>query len=167
MCGKLLNLLWQFFYIIGQIFIALNGRKMKQILAIWSHWQCPSVYVRERERDYFVSKLNCVTDKWVWMAERKTNRGKQNTIRLLPELIFRVQFILCVPLFSASVSLILILSSFIKKWPNPGHFLFIFGLFKQTIQFLQQINVKKCSNIHLVYSAGIQTPNLLNMSRHS
>ena len=67
------------------------------------------------------------------MAERKTNRGKQNTIRLLPELIFRVQFILCVPLFSASVSLILILSSFIKKWPNPGHFLFIFGLFNNTI----------------------------------
>ena len=33
---------------------------------------------------------------------------------------------------------------FLKKWTNPSHFYFIFGLFKQTIQFLQQINVKKC-----------------------
>ena len=33
---------------------------------------------------------------------------------------------------------------FFKKWANPGLFSFIFGLFKQTIQFLQQINVKKC-----------------------
>ena len=28
--------------------------------------------------------------------------------------------------------------------PTPASFSFIFGLFKQTIQFLQQINVKKC-----------------------
>ena len=28
--------------------------------------------------------------------------------------------------------------------PTPASFLFIFGLFKQTLQFLQQINVKKC-----------------------
>ena len=31
------------------------------------------------------------------------------------------------------------------KWANTGLFLFIFGLFKQTIQFLQFINVKKMS----------------------
>ena len=31
-----------------------------------------------------------------------------------------------------------------KIGPTPASFLFIFGLFKQTIQFLQQINVKKC-----------------------
>ena len=30
---------------------------------------------------------------------------------------------------------------FLKKWAS---FSFIFGLFKQTIQFLEQINVKKC-----------------------
>ena len=30
------------------------------------------------------------------------------------------------------------------KWANPCLFLFIFGLFKQTLQFLQQIYVKKC-----------------------
>ena len=32
------------------------------------------------------------------------------------------------------------------KWTNPGLFLFIFVFFKQTLQFLQQINVKKCSS---------------------
>ena len=38
-----------------------------------------------------------------------------------------------------------------------------FGLFKQTIQFLQQINVKKC-HVQPVYNTGIQTHDLLNMS---
>ena len=33
--------------------------------------------------------------------------------------------------------------TFFKKWANPATFSFIFGLFKQTIQFLQKINVKK------------------------
>ena len=47
-----------------------------------------------------------------------------------------------------------------KNGPTPASFLFIFGLSKQTIQFLQQINV------HLVYAIGIQTHDLLNMSRH-
>ena len=49
--------------------------------------------------------------------------------------------------------------------PTPTSFSFIFGLFKQTIQFLQQINVKKCPNVHPVYSAGIKPHNLSNMSR--
>ena len=38
--------------------------------------------------------------------------------------------------------------------PTPAPFSFIFGLFKQTIQSLQQINVKKCY-VHPVSSAGI------------
>ena len=42
----------------------------------------------------------------------------------------------------------------IKKWANPGLFVFYFGLFKQTIQFLQQINMKKC-HFHPVKGAGI------------
>ena len=45
-----------------------------------------------------------------------------------------------------------------------GHLrpLFIyFRLFKQTLQFLQQINVK---NVNPANSAGIQTHNLRNMS---
>ena len=46
------------------------------------------------------------------------------------------------------------------KMGHPGLF-FVFRLFKQTIQFLQQINVK---NIHPVYRAGIQTQDLRNMS---
>ena len=33
-------------------------------------------------------------------------------------------------------------TAYFKKWAYPGLFLFIFGLFKQTIQILQQINVK-------------------------
>ena len=53
---------------------------------------------------------------------------------------------------------------FLEKWAKPGlFFIFIYILFKQTIQFLQQINVK---NIHPVYSAGIITYYLSNMSRH-
>ena len=41
----------------------------------------------------------------------------------------------------------------------------MFGVFKQTsLQFLQQINLKKCY-AHPVYGAGIPTHNLLNMSR--
>ena len=30
------------------------------------------------------------------------------------------------------------------KWANPASFSFIFSLFKQTIHYLQQINVKMC-----------------------
>ena len=37
---------------------------------------------------------------------------------------------------------------FKKNGPTPASFLFIFGLYKQTIQYLQQSNVKKCPNVH-------------------
>ena len=48
---------------------------------------------------------------------------------------------------------------FFKMGQSRPLFLFIFGLFKQTLlQFLQQINVK---NVHPVSGAGIQTHNLL------
>ena len=46
------------------------------------------------------------------------------------------------------------------------YYSFTFSLFKQTIEFLQQINVKKCQNIHPVYGTGIWTNDLLNMSSH-
>ena len=52
---------------------------------------------------------------------------------------------------------------FFLNGPTPASFLFIFGLFKQTIQFLQQINVKKC-HVHPVSGAGIQTHDLWNVS---
>ena len=46
---------------------------------------------------------------------------------------------------------------------QPGLFLFLFSVFfKQSIQFLQQINGK---NVHRVYGAGIRTHDLLNTSR--
>ena len=35
-------------------------------------------------------------------------------------------------------------SPFLKKWANPGLYFIYFHLFKHTLQFLQQINVKKC-----------------------
>ena len=43
------------------------------------------------------------------------------------------------------------------KMGQPRPFSFIFDLFKQTIQFLQQINGK---NVHPVCRAGIQTHDL-------
>ena len=55
-------------------------------------------------------------------------------------------------------------SGVIKNGPTPASFSYIFSVFKQTLQFLQQINVK---NVHPLYSAGIQTHNLSNMSCHS
>ena len=51
----------------------------------------------------------------------------------------------------------------VKKWANPGPFSFIFGVFKQTIQFCQQFNVKKC-HAHPVYGARIRTHEIQNMS---
>ena len=44
-----------------------------------------------------------------------------------------------------------------KKWANISLF------FKQTIQFLQQINVKKC-HVHPVSGTGIRTHDLWNLS---
>ena len=35
--GILLNLLWQILYVIGNIFLDLNGQKWANNLAIWSH----------------------------------------------------------------------------------------------------------------------------------
>ena len=57
----------------------------------------------------------------------------------------------------------LILMYRVKNGPTPASFSFIFGLFKETLQFLQQINVKI---VHPVYGARIRTHNLSNMSRH-
>ena len=54
---------------------------------------------------------------------------------------------LCVYFLSLLLSLSLLLTIFFKNGPNPASFLFIFGLFKQAIQFLQQINVKNVMSI--------------------
>ena len=53
----------------------------------------------------------------------------------------------CIRKFEKGLDSLLLL-----KGPIPETFSFILGLFKQTILFLQQINVK---NVHQVYSAGI------------
>ena len=44
---------------------------------------------------------------------------------------------------------------------NPGLFFIYFRLFKHTLKFLEQINLK---NVHPVYGAGIQTHDLWNVS---
>ena len=49
----------------------------------------------------------------------------------------------------------------IFKWAFPGLFFIYFCTFKQTLHFLQQINVK---NFHRVYDAGIWTHNLWTTS---
>ena len=48
-------------------------------------------------------------------------------------------------------------SLFYKQWAILGLFFVYFCLFKQTLQFLQEINVK---NVHLLYDATIRTHNL-------
>ena len=52
---------------------------------------------------------------------------------------------------------------FFKKWTIPDLFFVYFRPFKQTLQFLQQIYVKKCYD-HPEYGTGIQTHNLRNTS---
>ena len=54
-----------------------------------------------------------------------------------------------------------VMQNYFLNRPTPASFSFIFGLPKQTLQFLQQINVK---NVHPVYGAGIRTHNLQNVS---
>ena len=63
---------------------------------------------------------------------------------------------------SAKYLLLRILKHLLAKMAIPGLFLIYFRLFKQTLQFLQQINVK---NVHQVCGAWIQTHDFQNMSR--
>ena len=42
------------------------------------------------------------------------------------------------------LTLVFLANQCFKNWANPASSPFIFDLFKQTIQFLQQIYVKKC-----------------------
>ena len=48
--------------------------------------------------------------------------------------------------FSLSVvgSYVVVSSIYFFKWANSSHFLIYFHLFKHKLQFLQQLNVKKC-----------------------
>ena len=48
-----------------------------------------------------------------------------------------------------------------KNGPSPASFLFIFDLYKQTLNVLQQYNEK---NVHPVSGVGIRTHYLLNAS---
>ena len=53
---------------------------------------------------------------------------------------------------------------FLKKMGHPRPLFRLFSVFQQTIQFLQQIYVKKC-HVHPVSGAGIRTLDLWNVSR--
>ena len=87
-----------------------------------------------------------------WKSEFFVELDRQDQLELgRPELQFRV---LCGE----------IIVFFFLNVPNPASFSFIFGLFKQTIEFLQQINVKKF-HVHPIYGPAIRTYNLSNMSR--
>ena len=50
---------------------------------------------------------------------------------------------------------------FFKRIGHPQPLFIYFRLFKQTLQFLRQINVK---NVHPVFSTGIQTHDLQKVS---
>ena len=86
-----------------------------------------------------------------------------------PDFLERIQSLNITSDLHMSIKFIVSLASakrhvfFKKRWANPGLFLFIFGLFKQTIQFLQQINVTKC-HVHPVSGAGIRTQDVWNVS---
>ena len=58
--------------------------------------------------------------------------------------------------------MIVLVANFFLNGPTPAFFSFIFGFFKQTLQFLQQIGMWK--NVHPVYGAGIQTHDLWDVS---
>ena len=62
--------------------------------------------------------------------------------------------------FGLGFKLYLYLTNFIRL-KMLARILFFVGLFKQTLQFLQQYNVK---NVHQVSGAGIQTYDLMNAS---
>ena len=66
--------------------------------------------------------------------------------------------------FSSFFSCTQSFDNLLTNGPTPASFSFIFGLSKQTIPFLQKINVKKCPNVHPVYGTRIQTHDLSNMS---
>ena len=52
----------------------------------------------------------------------------------------------------------------LARLANPGLFFVYFCYFQTSNIFLQQINVKKCSNVHPVYGAGIRTHDLSNIT---
>ena len=110
--------------------------------------KCNSLYLLSNKND-FILKVQTFVDMWKVFEIfatipsqriRKSNRGKWLNF----EMVFAIKVRL-----------------FFKKLAIPGLFFIYFRLFKQTLQFLQQINVK---NVHPEYGAGIQTHNHWNIS---
>ena len=57
--GKMLSLIWQFWYIIGLIFIIANGQLLKNNLTIWSRW--PQIVYQGIHILHFLSGLRDAT----------------------------------------------------------------------------------------------------------
>ena len=57
--AKILELLWQVLYAIGQMFFHLKGQMLKNNQAIWSHWSSSSLTFRSNQRTKNVGVLSC------------------------------------------------------------------------------------------------------------
>ena len=58
--AKILELLWQVLYAIGQMFFHLKGQMLKNNQAIWSHWSSSSLTFRSNQRTKNVGVLSCL-----------------------------------------------------------------------------------------------------------
>ena len=102
----------------------------------------------------FIERKVCVSDWLKWQKLRQDIFLTQNIMFL--GIMPRPVVILMKTLYDRKITTL-------ENGPTPASFSFIFSLFKQTIQFLQQINVKKC-HVHPVSGAGIQTHDLWRVS---
>ena len=84
----------------------------------------------------------------MWLASLK---------KIGKKLLFGFDCLKCLIFFIKKIWTSKTKSIFLKKWAIPGLFFVYLRLFKQTLQFLQQISMK---NVHPVYSARIRTHDL-------
>ena len=93
----------------------------------------------------------------LWCTEKRKEKRKLDCLT-----INFCQFYICLQPMTSQLSNYWCF--FKKNGQNPASFSLLFGLFKQTsLQFLKQINVKKCHR-HPVNGAVIRTHDLWNMS---
>ena len=62
--GKILSLLWQFLYAVGQIFIAVNGQMMKNDLPIYRITLFCVIDPRHNNSRHESLKLDSILSKW-------------------------------------------------------------------------------------------------------
>ena len=122
--------------------------------------QCVREREREREREMELNQTYmCVL--LFWPLNRLPHHHSLAHLSLFSSYFFAST---CCPFLytiTSPLSLSFFLSLFLKMDNSRPLLLFIFGLFKQTLQFLQQYMGK---NVHPVSGTGIRTHNLLNVS---